>query len=341
MTVRVGVIGAGMIGADHIRRLSSALTGAVVVAVADADAERARRQAFELPGARACPSGEELIASDDVDAVLIASPGPTHEDYVLASIAAGKHVFCEKPLAPTQAGCERMLTAEMSCGRRLVQVGYMRRYDAAYRALKSVVDGGTIGVPTMIHAAHRNPSVPGSYTAEMAITDTAVHDIDVTRWLLGEEIVATRVLKPRRNSRAAGHLADPLVLLLETESGVLADVEINVSAGYGYDIRGEVVGEKGTAELGDLSLVVVRADGQQRTAVPAGWLERFSGAYDLELSEWISSVAIGAATGPSTWDGYAISAVSDAAIAAVSNGERVVVSLPEQPAFYAMSVAST
>lgn len=340
MTVRVGVIGAGVIGADHIRRLSSAPTGAVVVAVADADAERAERQAGGLPGARAYRTGLELIASDEVDAVLVASPGPTHEDYVLASIAAGKHVFCEKPLAPTRAACERILTAELSCGRRLVQVGYMRRYDAAYRMLKSVIEDGTVGAPTLVHAAHRNPSVPGSFTADMTITDTAVHDIDVTRWLLGEEIVATWVLKARRNSHAASHLSDPFVLLLETESGVLADVEINVNASYGYDIRGEVVGEKGTAELGDTSLVVVRGGGQQRSRVPAGWLERFSGAYDLELSEWIGSVAIGAATGPSTWDGYAISAVSDAAIAAASSGERVVVSLPERPAFYAIGQAS-
>jgi myo-inositol 2-dehydrogenase / D-chiro-inositol 1-dehydrogenase len=340
MTVRVGVIGAGVIGADHIRRLSGGLTGAVVVAVADTDAERAQRQASELPGARAYGNGQELIASQDVDAVLVASPGPTHEDDVVASIAAGKQVFCEKPLAPTQAACERILTAEMACGRKLVQVGYMRRYDAAYRALKSVIDDGTIGAPTLIHAAHRNPSVPDSYTASMAITDTAVHDIDVTRWLLGEEIVATRVLRPRRNSLAATHLADPMILLLETESGVLADVEINVNAGYGYDIRGEVVGEKGTAELGDASLVVVRGDGHQRSPVPAGWLERFSGAYDLELSDWIGSVAMGKATGPSTWDGYAISAVSDAAIAAASSGERVVVSLPERPALYAIGPLS-
>jgi myo-inositol 2-dehydrogenase / D-chiro-inositol 1-dehydrogenase len=329
-----------MIGADHIRRLSGALTGAEVVAVADTDPDRAQRQADQTPGARVCRSGQELVASDDVDAVLVASPGPTHEEHVLASIAAGKPVFCEKPLATTQSACERILAAEMSCGRRLVQVGFMRRYDAAYRALKAVIDDGSIGAATLIHAAHRNPTVPDNYTSDMAIIDTAVHDIDVTRWLLGEEIVATRVLTPRRNSHAAGHLTDPIVLLLETESGVLADVEVSVNISYGYDIRGEVVGETGTAELGDGSPVVMRVDGQRRGRVPADWRERFSAAYDLELSDWIGSVATGQATGPDAWDGYAVSVVSDAAVAAATSGERVTVSVPAEPAFYATGLAS-
>jgi myo-inositol 2-dehydrogenase / D-chiro-inositol 1-dehydrogenase len=334
VTARIGVIGAGMIGTDHIGRLSGGLTGAVVVAVADVDHDRAQRLADGLPAARAYASGPALISSDEVDAVLIASPGPTHEEYVIAAISAGKQVFAEKPLATTQEACERILAAEMSAGRRLVQVGFMRRYDAGYRALKSIIDGGSIGAPTLIHAAHRNPSVPDSYTSEMAIIDTAVHDIDITRWLLGEEIVAIRVLKPRRNGRAAGQLSDPIVLLLETECGVLADVEVNVNIGYGYDIRGEVVGETGTAELAETSLAVMRSNGQRRGQVPANWRERFSDAYDRELSDWIGSVATGEAAGPSAWDGYAVSAVSDAAVTAARSGERVVVTLPERPAFY-------
>jgi myo-inositol 2-dehydrogenase / D-chiro-inositol 1-dehydrogenase len=329
-----------MIGADHIRRLAGVLTGAVAVAVTDADAELAQRQAEQVPGARVCSSAHDLIASDDVDAVLVASPTPTHEEYVLASIAAGKQVFCEKPLANTKAACERILAAEIAYGRRLLQVGYMRRYDPAYRALKSVIDEGRIGAPTLIHAAHRNPTVSDSYTSDMAITETAVHDIATTRWLLGEEITAARVLTPRRNSRAARHLSDPIVLLLETESGVLADVEISNNIGYGYDIRGEVVGETGTAELGDTSLVMVRAEGQQRGRVPADWRERFRDAYDLELSDWIRSVARGEATGPSAWDGYAVSVVSDAALAAASSGDRVAVSVPDEPDFYATGLAA-
>ena len=111
------------------------------------------------PEAEIFATGEELIASDGVDAVLVTSWGATHEAYVLAAIAAGKPCFCEKPLATTAEGARRIVDAEVAHGKRLVQVGFMRRYDAGYRMLKQVVDSD-IGPPLMVHAAHRNPTVP-------------------------------------------------------------------------------------------------------------------------------------------------------------------------------------
>jgi myo-inositol 2-dehydrogenase / D-chiro-inositol 1-dehydrogenase len=333
VTVRVGVIGVGMIGKDHIRRLTTVLAGAAVTAVTDVNLDEAKRVADGIAGAQAYSTGQDLINAGDVDAVLVCSWGPTHEEYVLASIEAGKPVFCEKPLATSQEACRRIIDAEVAFGRRLVQVGYMRRYDAAYRALKAVVDSGDIGAPLMMHATHRNPSVPGHYTREMAITDTAVHDIDLTRWMFGEEIVAATVLKPRRNSNG-GELEDPLLLIFETSSGALVDVETNVNIRYGYDIRGEVVGENGTVALRDSGPITVRLNNSQSSRVPEDWRERFIAAYDVEFQEWIDGVRDGGTYGPSSWDGYAAAAVSDAAVEALHSGQRITVDLGEKPALY-------
>jgi myo-inositol 2-dehydrogenase/D-chiro-inositol 1-dehydrogenase len=333
MTIRVGVIGTGMIGQDHIRRMTRALAGVRVTAVTDVNADTAA-SVGAWAGATVHASGEALIADPAVDAVLVCSWGPTHEQYVLASIAAGKPVFCEKPLATTQDACLRIVEAEVAYGSRLVQVGYMRRYDEAYRALKAVLATGEIGTPLLMHCAHRNASVPAHYEKEMAITDTAVHEIDMVRWMFGEEIAAARVLVPRR-SRNGGDLQDPLLLILEMDSGVLVDVEISVNIRYGYDIRGEVVGEDGTAALGDLSAVSVRRAHQISTPVPADWRERFIRAYDVEFQEWIDSLAGGGQpVGPSAWDGYAAAVVSDAAVEALHSGERVAVRLADQPKLY-------
>ncbi|MFI5493814.1 Gfo/Idh/MocA family oxidoreductase [Actinoplanes sp. NPDC051859] len=332
--LKVGVIGTGMIGRDHIRRMTRVLAGVAVTAVTDVDVEAAKNVADRLPGTVVHGSGEELIADPGVDAVAICSWGPTHEQYVLAAIAAGKQVFCEKPLATTEEACRRIVQAEVAHGRRLVQVGYMRRYDAAYRALKAVVSSGTIGTPLMMHCAHRNPSVPAYYEKESAITDTAVHEIDMVRWLFGEEVTAVQVLVPKK-SRNGDTLQDPLFFLLELAGGALIDVEISVNIRYGYDIRGEVIGENGTAALGDLSPVTVRSDGTLAVPIPTDWRQRFLQAYDVEIQEWIDSIAAGGPPlGPSAWDGYAAAVVSDAGVTALRTGQRVEVSLMPRPALY-------
>jgi myo-inositol 2-dehydrogenase / D-chiro-inositol 1-dehydrogenase len=335
MTVRVGVIGVGMIGQDHIRRLTRVLAGAQVTAITDVDPVKAAEVGAEVLGATVYATGQDVIGADAVDAVLVTSWGATHEEYVLAAIAAGKPVFCEKPLAETQEACLRVIEAEVALGRRLVQVGYMRRYDAGYRAMKQVVASGRIGAPLIMHCGHRNPSVPGYYTKESAIVDTAVHEIDIVRWLFAEEIVSTQVLTPRR-SKNGGELQDPLIVLFETESGAIVDVEVSVNIRYGYDIRGEIVGEEGTVALADTSPVLVRTAGTVGRTVPADWRERFVRAYDTEFQEWLDGVAAGRQPdGPSSWDGYAASVVADAAVEAMHSGQRCVVKLAARPDLYA------
>ncbi|MDP3894060.1 Gfo/Idh/MocA family protein [Nocardioides sp.] len=333
-TLHVGVIGTGMIGQDHIRRLTQVVSGAAVVAVTDANEVVAKEVAAGLANATVHATGRALIDDPAVQAVIVTSWGPTHEEYVLAAIAAGKPVFCEKPLATTQEACLRIIEAEAAHGSRLVQVGFMRRYDAAYRALKQIIDSGDIGAPLVYYSGHRNPEVPASYTKDMAIVDTAVHDFDVVRWLLGEELVGIRVLAAKPNS-LGGDLRDPLLMIAETTSGVLVNVETSVNIRYGYDIRGEVVGESGTAALADRGPVQVRRAGRVGVSVPVDWRERFIAAFDTEFQEWIDTVSGGLAlAGPSSWDGYAAQAVCDAGVQALNGGERVAIDLVEKPALY-------
>jgi myo-inositol 2-dehydrogenase / D-chiro-inositol 1-dehydrogenase len=312
-TVGVGVIGAGMMGSDHVRTLTDAVAGAHVAAVADADLARAEAAAA-LGGGRAIADPYALIADPEVDRVVVASYDTTHEAFVLACIEAGKPVLCEKPLATTAEACRHVVQAEVAAGRRLVTLGFMRRLDPRYEELQAVL--GAAGAPLLVHCVHRNASSPPLFTSEMLITSTCVHEIDVSRWLLGEEIVAAEVRAPRSTSAAPDGLVDPQLVLLETASGVLIDIELFVNARYGYDVRCEVVGEQGTVRLGEQAAPDFRA--------------RFATAYRRELNAWVRGE-----DGPSAWDGYAANAVADACIASLGGGGRVEVVLAEKPALYA------
>jgi myo-inositol 2-dehydrogenase / D-chiro-inositol 1-dehydrogenase len=334
MTLGIGVVGTGMMGQDHVQRLATSVPHAKVVAVSDVNLEQAKRVG-ESVAARVYSDGHDLIADDQVQAVLIASPGSTHEEFTLACIAAGKPVLCEKPLAPTIDACLRVLEAEAARPKRLVQVGFMRRYDDGFKAMKDRLDDGRVGRALLLHCRHRNPSVPPGFTSDMMITDSVVHDIDVTRWLLGQEIVAASVFKPRPSSRAPEGLQDPQMVLLETAEGVLVDVESFVNCQFGYDIRYELVGETGTISLGELAGVQLRQQGEHRGPIPADWRERFGVAYQRELQEWVTGVLQGQITGPSAWDGYATTAVAEAAVQSLTDGRRTTVDLVDRPALYA------
>ena len=336
MTLRIGVIGTGAIGRDHARRINQVLAGARITALTDVNLDSARSvQADIAPDAVIYLTGEELIAAELVDAVLVTSWGATHEQYVLAAIAAGKPCFCEKPLATTAEGARRIVEAEVAFGRRLVQVGFMRRYDAGYRMLKQVVDS-QIGQPLMVHAAHRNPTVPEHYVTPMAIHDTLIHEIDVFRWLLDDDYVSAQVVFPRASSHTHDQLRDPQVVLLETAKGIRIDVEIFVNCRYGYDIQCTVVGEEGLASLPEPMAIVMRKDATLQNAILTDWKDRFIDSYDVELKDFIEAAAQGTATGPTSWDGYVAAISSDACVEAQDKpGQIIPITLPARPALYA------
>ena len=227
----------------------------------------------------------------------------------------------------------------MAFGRRLVQVGFMRRFDADYRRLKAVIDGGSFGAPLLYHSVHRNASVPeGLYTSDMPLNDTLVHDADISRWLLNDEVSGVEVRLPRR-SRRGKDLRDPTLVLLHMASGALVDIEISVNIAYGYDIRGEVSCEEGVAALPNRPATVISDRHGIRQAIPEDWRERFIEAYDQEFREWIVAAGQGTATGPSTWDGYASTLVADAALRAVDSGQLEQIRMREKPALYGTTVA--
>lgn len=333
MTTRVGIIGTGSIGGDHLRRLSSEVVGSTVSALYDIDADRAHALATTV-GAEAAQSPLELIKSAQVDAVLIATPGETHAELTRACIEVGKPVFCEKPLAPTTEECLSILEAEMASGTRLVQVGFMRRYDREYRSMKTSIDDHSLGDVLLMHCLHRNVSSPPTYTSSMPFTDSVIHEIDTGRWLVGEELVAATVVGVRKSSYAPEHLLDPQVVLLESASGIVIDVEVFVNCQYGYDVRCEVVGELGVASLEPLSTIGTKMTRDHADGVPPDWKVRFGDAYLTELQDWIDGLGRGVVAGPSAWDGYCATAVSQCCVRSLGSGLRETVDLIDRPEFY-------
>ncbi|MGW7789391.1 Gfo/Idh/MocA family protein [Streptomyces tricolor] len=331
----VAVLGAGHMGADHIRRLDQVVSGARVAAVADPDRDRAEAAVAGLAGVTVHTDPVAALDAPGVAAVLIASPGPAHEEALLAAFERRLPVLCEKPMVPDSAGALRVVEAEARIGRRLAQIGFMRRYDAEYRRLKALLDGGSLGRPLMLHCTHRNVSSPAGFTSAMLINSSVSHEIDAARWLLGQELTAVTVLRPAPSAGAPEGLIDPQFVLFETERGALVDVEVFVNCGFGYQVRCEAVCEAGSARIGDEHTMVVTARGAAREEVARDYLVRFADAYDREVQAWVDAARRGEVTGPDVWDGYAAAVVAEAGVRALSTGGRATVDLAPRPDVYA------
>ena len=199
-------------GADHAERLAGRTANATLVAVSDPDQTRAGELADRL-GVRAVGDPLDLVADPQVDAVVLASPGFVHEPQLLACIEHGKPVLCEKPMTMDAESSIRVLEAERAGGRPLIQVGFMRRFDPEYAQLKAIVDSGRLGRPLLLHNVHRNKAVPDTFLSEMIVRDSLVHEVDVARFVFGEEITEITVLSPAATSVAPEGTIDPQVAI--------------------------------------------------------------------------------------------------------------------------------
>ncbi|VXB39261.1 Inositol 2-dehydrogenase 2 [Arthrobacter sp. 9V] len=295
MPIRVGVIGAGIMGADHIRNLSTTIGGAEVTFVADLDVDRAAAAA--PPTARITSDPSELINASEVDAVVVASHDSTHAALVLECFEAMTPVLCEKPLAPTLLESVEVVEADAdivaATGASLLSLGFMRRFDPGYVALRRSVLGREQGEPLVVHCVSRNGAAAPGTTAESAITNSAIHELDIVPWLLDSPVTEVSWQAGRSTRRAEPGLRDPSFMILRTADGTLTTLELYLNAQYGYTTRCEVVSELGTTSLQESSLLGIEQDGAKLAPIAPDWRPRFADAYRLQLQAWISALANG------------------------------------------------
>ena len=332
MSIGIGIIGAGIMGADHARIFAGSVAGAHLVAISDADLARAQTVAQETGAKRSLSDPHALIDDPEVGAVLIASPDATHADFAIACIKAGKPVLCEKPLAPTAAEGLRVIEAERAAGRRLVQLGYMRRFDPGYVEMKGLLDSGAYGEALAFHCVHRNAAAPPHFDAPAAIVSSCGHEVDVTRFVLSAELASVKVFRGKRSKLAT--FDDPMLVVFETDKGQLVDVELFINAQYGYDVKGELVCETGTISFGPTLNTQVRSSGINATTLAPDWRPRFAAAYRIQNQAWINSIMTGKPVGSSAWDGYVATTVTDAGVKSLKTGEAVAIGYETRPSFY-------
>jgi myo-inositol 2-dehydrogenase/D-chiro-inositol 1-dehydrogenase len=333
--MRIGVVGAGRMGAAHVDTLARWVPGAEVVSVYDVDVDRAKSVAAAV-GAQAASSAESLIEDESVEAVVVAAPDPLHEELALACLAAGKPTLLEKPIATSVEGARRVVDAEAAGGRRLLQLGFMRRFDPAYLSLREAVVGGSIGRVRAAHFVHRNPRQHPSHSDESVLFGSMIHEFDCVPWLLDDPLAAVTVFPARV---ADGELKDLQVAVFETAGGVVVTIEVFLNARYGYDIHTEVVGASGTVSLTPPYGVSVRRelseiDGVDGRLVTTDGTLRYLDAYRIEVAAWIDSIRSGVPAGSSAWDGYLANVAAFAAIESLHGGGRVEVPREQRPTLY-------
>jgi len=327
--VRVGLIGSGWIGSFHGESLAFRVPDARLVAIADPAPGAAERLAVALGEPRATTDPGDLLADPAVDAVVIAAPARTHADLVEAAAAAGKAVFCEKPMALTLADADRAVNAARAAGVPL-QVGFNRRFASDFREAHDRIASGQVGQPQLMRSLTRDPGLadPSVVKPWTIFLETLIHDFDTLRWLNpGAEAievyaVADALVRPDWKDRG---LLDTSVVIVRFDNGAIATAEASFQAVYGYDVRGEVFGSAGMVTAGDVRRTRTRffdAEGVKADAVRRN-IDLFHEAYTAELVHFVESVQSGTTPEATGEDARAALAIALAAIESVRSGKPV------------------
>ena len=331
--MRVGLLGAGRIGRIHGLNVA-ARADAVLVAVADASPDAAASLA--LAAGAAVATAPSILADPAIDAILICTPTDTHADLIEAAVAAGKAVFCEKPVDLDAGRIRRCLAAVEQSGRPLM-IGFNRRFDPSFAALETRLRAGEAGDIEIVTVISRDPSPPPvDYVKRSGglFRDMMIHDFDMARFLLAEEPVEVFALGSALVDPAIGEAGDvdTAAVLMKTASGRIAQISNSRRATYGYDQRIEVHGSKGMLRAGNIHETTVESAtgaGFRADPVQNFFLERYAAAYRAELDAFFKACQGGTAPTPSGLDGLKAQILADAATESARTGLPVAVSLAD------------
>jgi len=338
MSVRIGLIGAGRMGMTFAHHLVNSVAEAELAAIADAHGKTAANAAAQFGVESTYSDYRSLLEQKDIQAVVIATPTNTHPEVIRASAVAGKHIFCEKPLALSLPECDAAIAAVNSAGVKL-QLGFMRRFDAGYAGAKKKIEQGVIGKPVMFKSTGRDPKRTSLEFARREnsgglIADMAAHDFDLARWLMGSEVAQVSseggcLVYPELSQ--AGDI-DNAVINLKFANGAIGNVDVSRNAVYGYDIRTEVLGSEGSliiSKIRQTPILVLTRAGVTHDTVPY-FMERFAEAYAAEIRDFVACIREDREPAVTGQDGRCAAAIGIAATRSLDEGRPVKVSEVEQ-----------
>ena len=299
--IKVGVIGTGVMGAGHARFINQNVSNAQVIGISDINVSGMQALSDELKTIKfQTTNPEELAQNPEIDALLIASPDQFHADQLRLALKYKKPTLCEKPLASTledaRAITKEIDEVEASLGKKLINIGFMRRFDPGFIKVKEVVNSGKLGKPLYVRVVSRNHFSPGT-TSEGILINSAVHDFDIYRWMFNSEWESVQPFHPRHTDQAPEDVKDPLIFIAKMKNGIVLMANASANGAAGYDTRAEVVCETGSVELGPFGDVAVRTldnfEANKGGKMEINWMKKFEQAYIDELKAWIAEIETG------------------------------------------------